>query len=155
MLECHERIRLFTKTSIRIGTERDALDADIVRASEDCERYFTTSLRLHIEDEERSIEPRLRLADPACSSSLDAMTTQHKEHAPLLDSLCESLRRLRESPANASLREAAGATAIKLSALFEEHLTLEETIIFPAVQRALSPEVQRTIVNEVRARRRI
>lgn len=151
--ECHERIRHFVALAEQAGLRDDAPPEQIVQACLDVERYFTEALPLHVADEEESIEPRLRGRSKAVDAALDATLSQHRQHDWLLQALLEATRALRVHPTDERARDVVASTARRLAAQFEEHLGLEEGVLFPAI-RQLSPEAQSSIVAELRARRR-
>lgn len=150
LLECHERIRRFSRLSVELSRRADLPEAEVVDACARCERYFGEALPLHVADEEESLLPRLR--GEAVDEALATMHAQHDEHRPVLVELLESLRALRAAPSSAQARTQLGAVAARVADEFEQHLTLEEQVLFPAVA-ALEAGVQRQVVAELRARR--
>jgi iron-sulfur cluster repair protein YtfE (RIC family) len=123
LFACHERIRKFVALAATAGST-DGRDREVVEACAAVERYFERALPLHVEDEERSILPRLRGRRVEVDEALRTMEAQHRVHVPL----------------------------IELAAEFEPHLTIEESIIFPAIS-LLGAEAQTQIRGEQRTRR--
>lgn len=177
LLECHRRIRHFVELAQEVGRRTELPEAEVVEACARCERYFTEALPLHVEDEEKSVLPRLKGArleaeaeqgteeapddvaerEPAgleLSDALDAMHAQHLEHEPLLRALLESLRSVRGEPRDQARRARLSAAAAQLGLEFEKHLALEEEVLFPAIRSRLSDEAQQQALLELRARRR-
>ncbi|HLV68200.1 MAG TPA: hemerythrin domain-containing protein [Polyangiaceae bacterium] len=157
LLECHERIRTFVRIAESAG-RRDDLDREsVIEACSRSERYFIRAFPLHIEDEEKSILPRL--LEPAAAPSLElrealhTMEQQHGEHEPRVRVLLETLSAVRAEPERTELRAALARVAAELATAFEEHLVLEERVVFPAVRR-LPSETQARIQEEMRGRRR-
>ncbi|MCP5066854.1 MAG: hemerythrin domain-containing protein [bacterium] len=153
--ECHERIRRFVALARQAGLRQDVPADQIAQACIDVERYFTQALPLHVADEEESIEPRLRGLSPAVDRALDAATQQHRQHEPELKALLRVTSVLRNNPNSRTAQYEVSTTALALESQFEEHLRLEEGVIFPAILEHLSAETQRTIIEELRERRRI
>lgn len=153
LLACHERIRSFVAIA-RLAATREASDEEVVQALARVERYFEEALPLHVADEEESLVPRLRGRDRELEEALEAMRAQHAEHDAALVALLGASASLRERPRDEERRRALAAAAERLEAAFAEHLALEERVVFPAIRRLLSPEVQREVVRELRARRR-
>lgn len=151
--ECHERIRRFVALAREAAARRDVAADQISQACQDVERYFTQALPLHVADEEQSLEPRLRRLSPTLDAALDDVTRQHHEHEPALSRLLRATRVLRDHPHDGEARHELAVAALAIEALFEEHLRLEERVVFPAIRELLSPETQRAIVDELRARR--
>jgi hemerythrin-like domain-containing protein len=153
-LECHQRIRTFARLAEDVGRRHDLAGAEVIDTCRRCERYFTEALPLHVEDEEKSLLPRLTDAGPELEDALAAMRVQHLEHVPLLHALLESLRAVQGDPGVAHQRQRLEAGARHLVQEFEKHLTLEEQVIFPAVRARIPGDVQDIVIQELRARRR-
>ena len=158
LLACHQRIRAFVHLAGEIG-RRDVLPGSpevtaVIDACQRCERYFTEALPLHVEDEEQSLLPRLRGLRHEIDDALAAMHAQHREHEPLLHALLGALRAVRADPGERRHRTRLQDAAAQLAAAFDEHLAIEEHIIFPAVRSELPGEVQARMIDELRARRR-
>jgi iron-sulfur cluster repair protein YtfE (RIC family) len=152
LLDCHERIRRFTALAQTIGLRRDAPDAEVIEACASVERYFARALPLHVADEEESILPRLRGLDPELDRALSHMHVQHQGHAAPLARLLGALAAVAVAPEAAASRAHLAAVATELEQAFEEHLALEESVIFPRLAR-LERHVQDEVLRELRARR--
>lgn len=150
---CHERIRRFVALARLAGSRRDASADQISQACIDVERYFTEALPLHVADEEQSVEPRLRGLSPTVDDALDAVARQHGQHEPALKALLRATLVLRNNPHDERARDDVASTAQALEAQFEEHLRLEESVVFPAIRAHLSHETQTAIIDELRRRR--
>lgn len=154
LLACHTRIRTFTDIASRIAAASEAPEDDIADAAMRVHRYFAIALPLHVEDEERSLAPRLAELDPAVARELEVMATEHAEHAEPLARLLAMASELASTPsAQPRLAAPLAATAAELARLFEPHLRREEAVIFPAVQRLLGADSQAAILAELRQRR--
>ena len=153
-LECHQRIRTFARIAEEVGRRRDLTTAEVIDSCQRCERYFTEALPLHVEDEEKSLSPRLRGAGREVEEALVTMHAQHLEHEPLLQVLLASLRDVQGDPSLGQHRQRLMSAAAHLVGEFEKHLALEERIIFPAVLSHVPGDVQQRILEELRARRR-
>lgn len=153
LLECHERIRTFSRMAEEVGRRPELPAAEVAEACARCERYFVEALPLHVADEEESIVPRLTGKRPEVDGALATMHRQHGEHEADIAALVAALRAVKASPEEAGLREQLRVVAERLSRAFEEHLAAEEQVLFPAIRAVLAPEVQAEIVAEQRARR--
>jgi hypothetical protein len=154
LLECHDRIRSFLALALRIPGAVAEDPVLVAEAAERVRRYFVEALPLHAQDEEQSILPRLRGADPAVDAALAAMAREHLEHERPLGALVAECDLLSRDPGR--LRERAalvGAPARELEAHFALHLRGEEEVIFPAVRRLLDPAADLAVVGEIRRRR--
>jgi iron-sulfur cluster repair protein YtfE (RIC family) len=154
LLDCHGRIRSFTDVALRLAGTQPAPDAEVADAARRVKRYFERALPLHVQDEEQSLEPRLRGRDVAVDRALDLMQREHQEHAPALARLIALCGALEHDPA----RRAATAgelsdVASDLQRQFERHLQREEQVILPAIAKVLGPAVGAQILAEIRARR--
>jgi len=156
LLECHTRIRRFLAIAQAAAQRSDVDNDETIAACQSVERYFSEALPLHMADEEESILPRLMAACPGeVASTLQRMTHQHHEHQPLVATVLQSSAALRADPQSAPRRTALSMATTALHRAFHEHLTMEETIVFPAIQRYLPEQVQHTIRDELRRRRHL
>jgi hemerythrin-like domain-containing protein len=153
LLECHQRIRSFSALAVTIGERLDLSPGDLRESCERCRRYFAEALPLHIADEEQSLLPRLRRAEPALELALNAMQVEHGEHAALLAQLLAELDRVGAAPEDGAARQRLAQVASRLAAELEHHLAQEESLIFPRISALLTVEEQELIVAELRARR--
>ncbi|MFN7135666.1 MAG: hemerythrin domain-containing protein [Myxococcales bacterium] len=156
LLACHARIRYFTDVARRIA-EGPALPPEQLRdAAARVRRYFDEALPLHAEDEDQSLAPRL-LALQLTDELRTAVETMVRQHGPIdetLAALVPHWRTLEQEPSRqpalaAELRQLTAA----LQAHWDEHLALEEEVVFPAVRRLLEVGEQRQVLKELRARR--
>lgn len=153
LAECHARIRRFVELAYEAAIRTDAPVDQVIQACADVERYFVEALPLHVTDEEESIAPRLRGMSSEVDHALDLMTRQHQEHSPTLAGLLSASARVRADPSHRGARDELAKAAKALKIEFDEHLTLEETVIFPAIRGLLSHETRDLIVDELRGRR--
>ncbi|MCG3172175.1 MAG: hypothetical protein GMKNLPBB_00321 [Myxococcota bacterium] len=153
LLACHERIRGFVNLAVTIGERPDSSAEETMEASLRCERYFREALPLHVADEESSILPRLRGKHPDLDAALETMHSQHAEHEPLLAEFLEKLRRVHAAPGDAPLREPLRLMALRLRDEFGRHLSIEEEVIFPGLERWLDAAERAQILAEIRQRR--
>jgi hemerythrin-like domain-containing protein len=154
--ECHGRIRTFL-TLARLLLELDgARGEDVADGARSLVRYFTLGLGKHVEDEDLSLAPRLRALPLPLEAleALEAMKAQHRVIDARVEGLVARWRQL-EGPSAPrptsfpTLREDTDA----LTVLMEEHLQLEERVLFPVAERLLSPPEQQALREEMRARR--
>lgn len=151
--ECHVRIRRFVDLAHEAAARTDAPADQTSQACADVERYFTEALPLHVVDEEESIAPRLLGLSAEVDRALDVMTRQHEHHCRALAQLLRACAAVRAEPHHQGARDDLAKVAKQLKVDFEEHLTLEETVIFPSIRSLLLPETQALIISELRARR--
>ncbi len=154
LLECHVRIRSFLATARRIAEAKDASPGELADAAEAVRRYFTLALPLHVEDEERSILPRLRGRATEIDGALAAMVAEHQEHQRPLAELVATCATLSVTPTrHGDLSPALLATVTWLEKDFQSHLGAEEAVVIPGMRRWLSTQDDAAIVAEIRGRR--
>jgi iron-sulfur cluster repair protein YtfE (RIC family) len=152
--ECHGRIRDMSALSRLLAHQPQTAPAEARDAARRIEAYFGRALPLHVRDEEESILPRLRGREAALDAALGQMAAQHTSHEAPLRSLVELCRALRDGERDLP---SLAAELVPLTAELERellaHLELEESVIFPAIDRLLGPTEQEAIIRELRARR--
>ncbi|MCC6521646.1 MAG: hemerythrin domain-containing protein [Polyangiaceae bacterium] len=152
--DCHARIRSFVALGRALASADAAEAAEVAASAAAVARYFELALPLHAEDEDASLAPRLRGRDAELDAALDAMGTEHREHAPRVTRLCELCRAIEREPASrATLAPELAALVDSLGRDFEAHLEREERVVFPAIDARLDAAVRGAIVGELRARR--
>lgn len=151
--ECHERIRKFLGHARAAAERADLPEEEIAVLCEGVDRYFREALPLHVRDEEESVLPRVRGTCPAVDAALDTMRAQHRDHEPTLDRMLVAAAAVREMPGVPDRRARLRAAVDSLEPDLVAHLSMEETVIFPALA-ALPAGARAGIVDEVRARRR-
>jgi len=142
--DCHARIRHQCATASRLVTAEAPTDDQVREAAAEVHRYFTLALPLHEADEETDLDPMLRAHAPRKEiiDALDRIVADHRALEAMLADLLAGWHELSTAPAarrrvTTTIAQATSA----LSTRFDEHLALEETLVFPAI-RAL-PEAER------------
>ncbi len=152
LADCHQRIRHFSQLACDIARRGDAPPSEIAEACAAAARYFREALPLHVADEEESIAPRLRSSSLGVAQALGVMSAQHDAHVAHIAQLLRALEDLRQAPHDEQARGRLAAIAEPIQVEFEQHLVLEESVLFPAID--LLPLTEQTrIVAELRARR--
>ncbi len=148
---CHQRIRHFICLCKEVARRGDVPAAETAQACADAARYFREALPLHVADEDESVFPRLLGSSAVVDGALATLRMEQQETRVAL--LLRALEQVRRQPLDERSRGQLSAIAVPLEADLEEHLLLEESTIFPVIHDLLSNEVQRSIVDELRARR--
>jgi hypothetical protein len=156
LVACHGRIRHFSEVALRLARGAGHPLDQIVEAAIGVHRYFSVALPLHERDEEESIAPRL-LESAARSEVQDVLARMKDEHRAI-DALLEETMPLWQRVAAAPEVIASHANeleerAVRIAALFEPHLALEEGTLFPAIARALPKATRVVLLQEIRGRR--
>lgn len=146
---CHRQIRRTLRGLAALADRGHPADPLARTTAEACLRYLRVGLPLHSEDEDESLAPRLleqHGLPPAVPAALDTMEAEHEAIHRAVDELVHQLERWLDG-------DAVVLAPAHLTHLLEAHLALEESVVFPHVS-ALSEDVQRRLVGEVRQRRR-
>jgi hemerythrin-like domain-containing protein len=151
LLDCHERIRRFSDLSVRMASSTEAAPAEIRGAAQLLHRYFTIAFPLHVDDEERSLRPRLKARE--LSDALETMSDEHVACEAELAPLVRHWADLIDDPTRRELLAISLSPARRLQTLLLAHLRLEESVLFPAAAKLLSPSDQDEVAAEMRARR--
>jgi hemerythrin-like domain-containing protein len=160
--DCHRRIEQFLSVLVTIADVRGGgeLPAEDRRALEGALHYFQAAAPRHTADEEESLFPRLRASgDAGAAGALDALRRLESDHKIAEDhhDMVECLARRWLSAGTLSgrdthlLREHLGA----LVRLYREHIAIEDTELFPAAARLLSPDDLRAVGREMAGRRNV
>jgi hypothetical protein len=156
LIACHDRIRHFTAMAAALAEATAAPAVEVSAAAAGVARYFAEALPLHSADEDRSLAPRL-LALPLADPLRAAVMAMTQQHGPLEEVLAAALPRWRAVAADPACLPAHAAPlrdlTARVSALWDEHLQLEESTVFPAIRALLGPAEQAAVRTEMEARR--
>jgi hemerythrin-like domain-containing protein len=157
MLEgCHVRIRHFMQLGRNLAQAPAASPAEIAEAAGAIFRYFSDALPLHEADENLTLFPRFRNASIAAPlrEAAKAMVEQHHAINELIAALLEVCDGIRREPVllpNLACRLHYVTSA--LDRIFEAHLNMEETVLFPALREFPAEELE-AMAQEMQQRRR-
>lgn len=157
LLECHERIRRFTRMAVWLAHAGDAPPAAVQETATAVLRYFTEGLPRHSKDEDESLAPRLRAAVISADlrASLESMTRQHEGLEEVISALVPAWREVANDPQRLLVHtDTMERLTDQLCGMWAVHLNLEENHIFPAARAHLPPKAWAEILEEMRARRR-
>ncbi len=153
LLECHERIRRFTRLARELVTRADAKDEQLADAARSLCAYFGRAFQLHAQDEDISIRPRVEAAG-RLGAELRAISSQHDHMHEVLDGLLLRWGMIADAPGlRDAFRDKLAPETEKLAELIAAHLALEEERIFPVLREVLTPAQDREIIREMRERR--
>jgi hemerythrin-like domain-containing protein len=155
LVACHDRIlaRLGTLQRIGEGLETDPQAA--LEALRNTIRFFEISGRLHTEDEERSVFPRLRTRlKPEQLAYIDSLEAQHREKELTYAELKDLAGEL-EKEVTPDRAERFRGLAARLGDLYRSHIASENDVLIAIGRSALTSEELALIRDEMRQRRQI
>lgn len=157
--DCHRRVESFLRALIIVTDQArgGALDARQLEALETALRYFREAAPRHTADEEESLFPRMRACgEPAreALARIDALEADH-EKARHRHELTEVLGRKWLDTGGLSedeTRQLAAALS-ELQSMYERHIAIEDSEIFPLAAKVLAKETLAQVGQEMAARR--
>lgn len=159
--DCHRRIEMFLGTLQAVAdvVDRPATD-DVAQALETALRYFSQAAPKHTADEEESLFPRLRqVANPEVTtalSRLDALEEEHRRADPLHADVEQlGVKYLSVKSLSSHEVERFRAAIRDLRAMYERHIGVEDSVIFPLAARLLSEQDRSAIADEMAGRRNV
>jgi len=157
--DCHRRIERFLQTLVKLAeNESSELDDQRRKALEISLKYFREAAPRHTADEDDSLFPRLRQSDSAdVKAALDRITALHEDHlvAEDLHYKVEKMgqRWLSQNSLAADDLSQFRQLLQQLSTLYQQHIMLEDTNVFPLADRELSMEDKEEMGREMASRR--
>lgn len=119
-------------------------------------RTLVRELAGHGSDEDHSLAPRLRRAggSGALLLALEVLANQHRDVQAVVGRVAPLWQRLEQEPgALTGLAPRLADSTDRLAAIFSAHLSLEESLVFPAARRLLEAEDLQSMARELRERR--
>jgi hemerythrin-like domain-containing protein len=156
LLECHERIRRFISAATKLASLEARDPREIAAGATEIHHYFALAFRLHAEDEDELIVPRVLDAEgfEEAQAIAERLPREHLEMDAILGTLLPKWARIAEAPESLDAqRVALSAATSELRGLIERHLDAEERILFPAARQILSPGDHDELCQRMIARR--
>jgi hemerythrin-like domain-containing protein len=153
---CHGRIENQCQTLRRLAEHvaRHGADDDAHQAAENVMRYFDTAGRHHHEDEEQDVFPRvLSSVPPEKRDAARALITRLEQDHRRMDEAWRELRSVLERIAARESVSLSPAVVERFSALYAEHIAVEEDQFLPLADSVLSGEVEEAIGQSMAKRR--
>jgi hemerythrin-like domain-containing protein len=157
--DCHRRIEMFLGTLEKVGACLEQPLTDDARvALESALRYFREAAPKHTADEEESLFPRLRQARDSevkkALGTLDALQEEHRR-ADSLHARVDTLGKLclHEGPLSRQEAQQFREAVAELASIYEQHIRIEDEVVFPAAARTLSETDKSMIAAEMSMRR--
>lgn len=154
LVACHDRILERLRTLERAGEALETDPAAALEAIASALRFLETSGKLHTQDEEESVFPRMRARlSQADRLYLDSLEAQHREKEHVYRALFDTVAALRQSP-NAELVGRYRELAARLASLYRAHIESENTILAALGRNCLEEAELHAIHEEMKARRK-
>lgn len=155
LIACHDRILNRLDTLARVGDALETETPAALQALRNALRFFDVSGRLHTEDEEESVFPRLRpRLNPDQAAYVDSLESQHREKEAVYSELKTLAADLESGGVTAARADRFRALVARLGELYRSHIASENEILVELGRANLSPEELTAIREEMRARRR-
>lgn len=159
--DCHRRIEMFLGTFAAVAGRIDqAPSEETVRALESALRYFSQAAPKHTADEEESLFPRLRgREDPDLRSALSELDQLERDHEEVSE-LHREVERLSVQYLKAGKLRDSDVVAFRdlvntLQSKYNEHIRIEDAIVFPLADRLLNNSEKASIAQEMAQRRNV
>jgi hemerythrin-like domain-containing protein len=157
--DCHRRIEMFLRMLEAVAKSADRTPTEEARrALESALRYFREAAPKHTADEEESLFPRLRrISSVNLEAALSRMKELEKEHhwAELLHKDVDALgcTYLKQGKLSTDQVKLFRSNIADLAAMYQRHISAEDTELFPVAAQALSQADKLAIAREMGARR--
>lgn len=160
--DCHRRVEAFLGILVTVtrNWRGQPLPASDLAALEQARRYFEVAGPKHTADEESSLFPRLEKSEDegvrSMALTMKALETDHRTAESLHASTDALIRAwVRHGSLSAEEAEALSAGLDQLARIYGRHIEIEDTQVFPAAARVLSPSDLEEIGREMAARRNV
>jgi hemerythrin-like domain-containing protein len=160
--DCHRRIERFLNllfTVVSQATEAK-LRTEERQALATALRYFREAAPKHTRDEEESLFPRLRASqNPQAQAAFSMLDTLHEDHETAdishqqVEVLC--LQWLSDDYLQEESRNRLSQLLTGLKSIYERHIAVEDTQIFPLARKILNASQLQSIASEMASRRGI
>jgi len=154
--DCHRRIEHFLNI-ICVVADRAAgrpLGEEESAAIQAALSYFRTGGQRHNADEEQSLFPRMQAGGAEPVPEIGGLEHDHRD-AELLHSRVDSIYSawIANQAIPPDQQSELKAATDRLKKLYEQHIAIEEKVVFPRAAQTLTPEAIAAIGQEFRARR--
>lgn len=153
--DCHRRIERFADVLNRVAQQAHgrALRDDERDAVRMALRYFRESGPRHNMDEEESLFPRLQ-QDGAVRQQVERLESEHETSDALHDQVAQLFEAwIVNNGVDSEQQDRLHTVTRQLCDLYQEHIQVEENLVFPYASGSLPPEEIAAIGSEFRQRR--
>ena len=153
LVACHRRILERLDVLERIGGALASDPAPALAALRNTLRFFDVTARLHTEDEEESVFPRMRgRLSPEDLAYVDALESEHRDKEAVFAELKAVAAEL-DGGVTPQLVVRYNELAARLCALYRTHIASEDDVLVRLGRGVLTSEELDSIREEMRARR--
>ncbi|MBS1850594.1 MAG: hemerythrin domain-containing protein [Acidobacteria bacterium] len=159
--DCHRRIEMFLGALQSVAAIVETpLPEEARQSLQTALQYFREAAPRHTEDEEASLFPRMRQLQSSeiemALQRLDALEEDHQRAAPL-HALVDRLGRqcLQAGPLPAQEAGELRSALAELKKMYAQHIEVEDTLVFPAAAKWLSPAELGAVGQEMAKRRSV
>jgi hemerythrin-like domain-containing protein len=157
LADCHRRIEHFLQILCLVADRAAgrAMTHDETAAVQASLQYFRVGGQRHNADEEESLFPRLRQSCGSEDSRDIAGLENDHQSASILHSAVEKLYEswIKSGSLSEHDQQQLSSTTRQLQELYQQHIQLEEQVVFPRAAKILDAESIAAIGQEFRARR--
>ena len=161
LTDCHRRVEMFLGTLQAVAQVIDHPPTEETsRALESALRYFSQAAPKHTADEEESLFPRLRqIHDPEIESAFSKLNSLRMTIAgqprstPMWNRL--GTQYLSTGSLSSSEVDQFRKDVANLTAMYKQHINVEETAVFPVAARMLSNADKMAMAEEMANRRKV
>ncbi len=163
LVACHERIEERLQTLERViphlRSESPAKRQEARDALDKALQFLEAMRKLHTEDEEESVFPRVlansRDQDPTLKELMDMLEGQHRDKEGVLVNLMVHVKSFPAAPEPPSAQEASRVAGLieQLAGLYRPHIMIEDQRVIPQSAEYLKPSDLDEIRQEMRRRR--
>ena len=155
---CHGRVHrmLALLGKLQAHVVVHGVDAQATQAAQDVMRYFDLAAPLHHQDEELHIFPAAhRSGDPRAIAAVIRLGVEHQTMEADWRHLRAELQALlvQDAPQHVPPAWQTDQLVQSFCTRYEEHIRIEEHIVYPCVERILTPHDALTMGGEMAARR--
>jgi hemerythrin-like domain-containing protein len=155
--DCHRRVEHFLQILCVVAERAPgrALTQEEITAVQSAKQYFRVGGKRHTADEEDSLFPRLRAQSPAAAMKEIARLEIDHRHSDGLHARVDSLYALwiANGRLSAEDEQLLIVATRHLKQMYDEHIEVEEKIVFPRAAEVLDAQAIAAIGEEFRARR--
>ena len=153
LMACHERILGHCETLDKLPAHWAAhgCDDELRQAAKRIHHYFSTAGKLHHQDEEEDLFPRVVRTSIKIAETVHRLRQEHQR----MDAAWQALEPLLARPQRIEDEAGFAALCSEFTALYRQHIQTENAFFLDKVQHLLSSQQLKDIGKTMAARRRV